>query len=533
MNDVRPSPTRTIGRRELVATGMSAALVVLAFPQFGSAWGLDPLIWIAFVPFFRAAVGRGARAGVLLGVLLGIAVEGSGFLWVFHAIRSFTGLPAALAALGFTAWIAYSALPWAALGIAAGRARHLRSVGWVIPFWVALEHYFPRLWPWDLGVALYDRAWLSQVADIFGTSGLSALVLVVNLTIARLWGASLHAEPRPRATMAVTAALLIAAVVYGAARESRVREYEEEQSPLDVLLVQGAIPLAERARSGLSTYLARSRRALAESAPEKPALVVWPEGSMSQIVSTAERFYSLDVDLESARPLALFLRHRLDPRELDVPLVANARGFDGRRQSPFSNLNVYFSPGEEPVFYEKIKRVPFGEVVPGIELLPDSLRESWGLLVGTLAAGNESPVCDLGGRPFRHLICYEAVLPSFVRRYAGPVEFFVNTTEDVWYGRTAHIPQHVAVIRLRAIENRVPIVRCANLGPSGIATMRGEFLGGARPGVPELVRAELRPGRLWTLYGSGGHLFPLVCAVLVCARYVASRKKRREIQSSR
>ena len=168
-------------------------------------------------------------------------------------------------------------------------------------------------------------------------------------------------------------------------------------------------------------------------------------------------------------------------------------------------------------------------MLPFQEYIPDWILDR--IDVRTIEAGAESPIfqLDIGsGKPqrFRTLICYEAVLPGFVRSQSGGIDFFVNVTEDIWYGRTAHVPQHTSVLILRAVENRMPVVRCCNMGPSGVVGVTGRFDRSERIFEPEVMFKELRPGRMWSLHRAGGYRFPLAMLLIALSRFFIKLRAR-------
>src|SRR5690606_8722235 len=66
-------------------------------------------------------------------------------------------------------------------------------------------------------------------------------------------------------------------------------------------------------------------------------------------------------------------------------------------------------------------------------------------------------------------ICYEAILPEYMRGYAvSGAKVFVNITKDSWFGDTFEPWQHFQLSVLRSIEHRSPMVRATNTGLSGI-----------------------------------------------------------------
>jgi apolipoprotein N-acyltransferase len=63
------------------------------------------------------------------------------------------------------------------------------------------------------------------------------------------------------------------------------------------------------------------------------------------------------------------------------------------------------------------------------------------------------------------LICFEDVFPHLARQYVSPdTDFLVNITNDGWFGEGAAQWQHASAALFRAVENGLPLVRCANTG---------------------------------------------------------------------
>jgi len=63
------------------------------------------------------------------------------------------------------------------------------------------------------------------------------------------------------------------------------------------------------------------------------------------------------------------------------------------------------------------------------------------------------------------LICFESIFPDLARAdvRAGS-RLLVNITNDEWFGNGAALQQHAAMAPFRAVEHRVPLLRCANTG---------------------------------------------------------------------
>lgn len=65
-------------------------------------------------------------------------------------------------------------------------------------------------------------------------------------------------------------------------------------------------------------------------------------------------------------------------------------------------------------------------------------------------------------------ICYESVYGDFMSEYIRKgAEVICIITNDGWWGNTPGHKQHLSYAKLRAIETRKQVIRCANTGISG------------------------------------------------------------------
>ena len=176
-------------------------------------------------------------------------------------------------------------------------------------------------------------------------------------------------------------------------------------------------------------------------------------------------------------------------------------------------------PGEAVTdVYDKWHLVPFGEYqpswLPGIQLVPGNF--GFGSGPRTLRADTLPP--------FGPLICYEAAFTGQIIDRRDRPQWLVQVTNDAWFGDSSGPRQHLAVARMRAVEEGLPLMRAANTGITAGFDAKGRELGRLglnRGGTLDLPVGGALPE---TLYGRGGLPIPFVIALICLALGYVPRK---------
>ncbi len=124
-----------------------------------------------------------------------------------------------------------------------------------------------------------------------------------------------------------------------------------------------------------------------------------------------------------------------------------------------------------------------------------------------------------GGRPATRasaLVCSGGIFRVSPRRFAASgAELLVNLSNDAWYGRSAAPEQILAMVAMRAVENRVPVIRATNTGVSALIDASGRIR--RRTELFEeavfVDTVQLAAGR--SLYVLVGDLFVYACIVVL------------------
>ncbi len=454
--------------------GASGVLAALAFPLPGWAG----LAWLAPGLLLGTLLGGSGGVAFRLGMLAGFVQFSLSLRWLLN-IPFLSGAIAGWLALsvycslysGLWAWLAHYTLQ-----IVSGRSGPLSwseaaqavcqtSWGWRAGLWVGLAAAATGLevvrgrflsgFPWNFfGVTQWENVPLMQIASVTGVFGVSFLLHWLSFG---LLGAVLQIRHRPAHRLAWTAdlrlPLAVLLVVLGAGFR-RVVQALPSGPAVTLALVQPSIPQtliwdAEANPQRFATVLDLSATAL----QSRPEALIWPEGSLPDI--TEEQFRAVTALTREAGSWW-------------VLGTGYGRLVDDRPEH--YNAAILVDPaGQVADRYHKRRLVIFGEFIPFERVLPFM---KWLTPIGSsFTPGREAAAFRFG--PDREVtaspvICFEDLFPETTRRHVtAETDFLLELTNNGWFGESSAHWQHGAAAAFRAVENGVPVVRCANNGLTG------------------------------------------------------------------
>lgn len=345
--------------------------------------------------------------------------------------------------------------------------------------------------PWALPGHIWIDTPVSQAAAVVGGYGLTlATLALAALPVALGW--------RGTATAGVLVGLAWAGGLW------RLAEIVPPGPGAPVVrLVQPATAQSDKwdadlARATFDRLLQMTR---APAGIRRPDLVVWPETSVP---------YLLDRSPGVVREIAA--------AGMGAPVAVGVQRSDGVRRY-WNSLAVIAPDGQVAALYDKFHLVPFGEYLP----LGEFLWNRFGIAALAASEGNGysagpgPAVLDLGpalGRVLP-LICYEAIFPGIPRAAPERPGWMVHITNDAWFGKLSGPYQHLALSRLRAIEQGLPLVRVGNTGISTVIDARGR-MGAVMPlGYRGFIDAALPPPDPPTPYSRTGEVPTLLLLALL------------------
>ena len=367
--------------------------------------------------------------------------------------------------------------------------------------------------PWNLaaygwGVSLA----VLQSTALIGAYGLTFLTILLGASLADFLGPARESGRRWHAP-ALMMALFVALWAWGGWRlEATPTQYTGVQ----LRLVQPDVPQREK-YDALRMPQNWQRTLGLSTQPGDPDIIIWPEAS----AVPPSPPLALDRSTEALDRITLLTGNR---RTLITGAVRVARRNDGLEE--FNSLFIFGPGGRLDAVYDKAHLVPFGEYVPFAPLLNHIGITKLTQGQSGFAQGDGPHVYQLAGAPpVSPLICYEIIFPGAVTDHQNRPGWFVNVTDDSWFGPWAGPHQHLLIARVRAIEEAIPVARAANTGISAIIDANGRIITALALGEMGKLDAKLPKALAAPLYARFGDIgFMLLVLAATLTAWILARK---------
>ncbi|NLA74681.1 MAG: apolipoprotein N-acyltransferase, partial [Deltaproteobacteria bacterium] len=478
----------------------SGLLLTASFPPLKADW----LIWISIIPLLISIHNKTPKMAFKLGLITGLTHYITLLYWVVNVLSTYGRLDIFTSIIILLLLALYLSLFTGLFSLVVNTQQHSRiRIFLFAGMWISLEYvrsFFLTGFPWGLlGHSLYSRLLLVQIADITGVYGPSFIIAAVNVFIFEIIIQHKHTL-KNRYFLAEAILLILGftlSVSYGKSALTRYSTAKPEETMINAAIIQGNIDQAVKwdisfQDETLKKYTDMSKKSLNTS----PDIIVWPE--------TAVPLFFQDEN-----PLTEGLYSLAREGRAHLVFGSPAYKIDGYRVH-YYNTAWYISPqGEIKGQYNKIHLVPFGEYVPFNELLPFVYR-----LVpsaGDFSKGDSFEPLLLGNISSGILICYEAIFPDLARKQIkNGASILINITNDAWFGYSGAPFQHLFISLFRAIENRRPMIRCANTGISAIIDPAGRVTAQGDIFTEEIITGRISTGyKERAFYSQYGDIFAL------------------------
>lgn len=492
-------------------------MLVLIYPRID----LSFLAWFSLVPLFFLIQDQPLARATLFGFWTGMVFYFFGLLWVTNTIINYGNVPVFVSYLILMLLAAYLSLYLALFCYLVkkwSRGNPLTFL-WLAPvIWTSLEYlrstHSSYGFSWlGLGYSQAGNLPVIQVAEITGVYGISTLIVFINASLYFLLNAWLgrnrndstqgfSLKPAVR-VLGFSLAVLALWLGYGKRALDKWEQPPSKATSLRVALAQGNIPQNLKWNPLFQNQVMETYRELSLKAiPSKPDLIVWPEAAIPF-------YYSLDkINSEFVKNIARSTGTRL---LIGSPYLK----VENKVRTSYNSAFLIGDNGETLGRYDKIHLVPFGEFVPFQDILWFVNKMVEG--IGDFGRGKEVGIFDVKGYKLGISICYEIIFPDLIRQSVDQgAQFLVNITNDAWFGKSAASYQHMDMAALRAVENRVPIVRAANTGITGTIDPTGNIRQTTKLFETDLVITDITPNQSGkTFYSEHGDLFSQACLLLL------------------
>ncbi len=382
---------------------------------------------------------------------------------------------------------------------------HYSPAVWLlIPVWLSFEYlhtHWELAWTWlSLGnVFAFTHNWI-QWYEYTGLSGGTLWILAANILVYKLVKA-----PAKRKIIAISLSCVLVVPILLSLLVNFPSSLKFTKGGQSIMIVQPNIdPYNDKFNSTYESQLQLVYGLVKEKLDSSVNYLVLPETFFTENVweNNLEESYSVK-----------FLRENFLRKYPNLMIITGATTYysfkPGDKLSPtahkYTDAEEYYDvfnsalqiDNNGPIqVYHKSKLVPGAERIPYPAVFKplEKFAIDLGGTVGSLGTQEERGVLfnrdkSVGVAP---VICYESVFGEYVTEYINNgANLICIITNDGWWRDTPGYVQHLNYARLRAIETRTPIARCANTGISCFIDSRGDLSQETQWWKPDVISSRL------------------------------------------
>ncbi|MCW3077602.1 MAG: lnt [Bacteroidetes bacterium] len=401
------------------------------------------------------------------------------------------------------------------------------AVWLLIPVWLAWEHghsLWDLAWTWlTLGNSFaFNHQWV-QWYEFTGTSGGSAWALFVNIlifkTIKNYPSLKIYSKPILKIAAAIILPVLFSYLMYALRKPL-------SKNATDTVIVQPNIdPYNDKFELGFDVQFKKMLGLIKGKVSSKTEYLVLPETFIIDNLDEDQIEESEAFDLFNDSLIKKFPRLKIVVGASTIKfyrnekdITATARKYEDNLYFDYFNTALQIDSGGIQI-YHKSKLVPGSELMPFPALLKplENFALEMGGTVGSLGLQKERASFKgnnntLGVAP---VVCYESVFSDYVTGYIRKgATFIFIITNDGWWDDSPGYVQHLNYARLRAIENRRQIARCANTGTSCFIDELGNISEPTKWWQEAVIQKNIYPNKELTFYSRFGDLLSYASCVI-------------------
>ena len=471
--------------------------------------GVGFLAWGSFVPLLHVFNISNLKKNIIYGYLFGLSFNLTAFYWI--GANSGADILTVLGSL--LAAVFYLASFWAGGGFLfsiVSKENQQLAGNIFFPFIIVMIEFVrsfgPLGFPWsNLALSQSKYIYFIQFIEFTGTYGVSFIIIGFNVILYSV-------IQKKISVFKGISFILFTLVGLSIAGKGRIMSLPKSNQDIKVVVVQPNVnPNTKwQNRKKIIAFMDSLHQ---ESIKFNPDLIIFPETALPSYLVRDNRTRNI---LQST------------VNSSDIPLITGTIHTSFENSSRYYyNSSMLIIPQKKYELYSKIHLVPFAEY----DLLPSIFHPLTKLNInidrGNFKAGNDYRVFSHKNLLFSNLICYESSIPKISRTFVSKgAEFLVIQANDGWLGSSYGPHQHFELARLRAIENRIPIVRSANTGISGIINFDGSVKAKVKLNEEKIIFDYVstnKNGSFYTRYGDKFAMFSVIIILIVitfkCRKY--------------
>tara|TARA_B100001093_G_scaffold272138_1_gene260085 strand:- start:601 stop:1974 length:1374 start_codon:yes stop_codon:yes gene_type:complete len=434
---------------KLILPLMSGLLLGLSYPPFS----LGFLAWIAFIPLLHC-ISKEERIGQK--ALFGFVACFTSNLIILNWMGLNSGTSPAIAIISYLALSLYLTIFWMAFIISTHFIPKkiellLTPLSWIF-FVEFLRNIGPLAGPWmNLSLTQSEYIRIIQLASI-EVHAISFMVIFFNLILYRFF------IERNTVFLKYFVLILCSILFFGNYHVNSQNNRSIEKS-VNVSIGQPSIFPDEKWNPNLRLRnLAVMDSLLVKSLEDNADIIIWPEVAVTSFLANNPYDRVRYQDKLSGTYL--------------ITGIPERKNIDGINQN--FNSSIILKPDGSFDTYQKIFLVPFAEYVPFFRNWITKMNQFDD--IGSFYPGSEYKTFNIDDFKASILICYDSSSPQIVEKMVdNGAEIIFIITNDSYVGQFMPY-QHFQLARLRAVEQRVPIIQSANTGISGIILPSGKII---------------------------------------------------------
>ena len=359
-------------------------------------------------------------------------------------------------------------------------SKHLKilSISSALILFELSRYYLLNGVPWLIPGTVFLDTPLHSIYSFVGVTGGSFIVYLIATSIAIFW--------EHRYKIFFGSFLLFIPMV---------DKYEKTEFDFNVSIIQPSSDPFQKYNIGYKSHIENNILDLLKATSLESQMIVLPE---------AELPYSLN-----SNSFKQFI-NKINKKDKEI--IMGAWNIDDKTLfNSLINVNT-------KEIYNKRHLVPFGEYIPFTSSLR-GLIDFFDMPMSNVTHGSRVQdniqISSIEGVKFSPLICFDIAFGNSVRKSNISSNFIINVSNDTWFGKSMGPYQHLAITRVRAIENNKWIIRSTNDGISAIITNNGTIVDKIDKNISGVINSGINFTYKRSIYNIFGHYIPFILASII------------------